>query len=115
MSGCSRDWMPAQRVISTGSKSLRPECTGPRGGGAMSLYQFEVATPDADPELRRILAETPMPGRVVVSLLREPSYFGAAVVGGRFHQVIAARDRAADRLIGFGARSIRNMYVNGRV
>jgi hypothetical protein len=81
----------------------------------MSLYQFEVATPDADAELRRILAETPMPGRVVVSFRREPSYFAAAVVDGGFHQVIAARDRAADRLIGFGARSVRDRYVNGRV
>jgi hypothetical protein len=81
----------------------------------MSLYQFEVATPEADAELRRILAETPMPGRVVVSFRREPSYFAAAVVDGRFHQVIAARDRVADRLIGFGARSVRDMYVNGRV
>src|SRR5262245_52445506 len=38
---------------------------GPKGRKPMSLYRFEVATPDADAELRQILAETPMPGRVV--------------------------------------------------
>jgi hypothetical protein len=81
----------------------------------MSVYRFEVATPDVDAELRRILAETPMPGQVAVSFRREPSYFAAAVVDGKFHQVITARDCVADRLIGFGARSIRDMYVNGRV
>jgi hypothetical protein len=81
----------------------------------MSLYRFEVATPDADADLRRILAETPMPGRVAVSFRREPSYFAAAVVDGPFHQVVAARDCAADRLFGFGARSVRETYVNGRV
>lgn len=81
----------------------------------MSSYRFEVATPDADADLRRILAETPMPGRIAVSFRREPSYFAAAVVDGRFHQVFAARDCAADRLVGFGARSVREMYVNGRV
>ena len=81
----------------------------------MSCYRFEVATLDADADLRRILAETPMPGWVAVSFRREPSYFAAAVVDGRFHQVVAARDCAADRLVGFGARSVREMYVNGRV
>src|SRR5262245_58216342 len=81
----------------------------------MSSYRFELATPDADADLRRILVETPMPGRVAVSFRREPSYFAAAVVDGRFHQVVAARDRAADRLVGFGARSVREMYVNDRV
>src|SRR5262245_55825910 len=68
------------------------ERSGPKGRKPMSSFRFEVATHDADADLRRILAETPMPGRVVVSLLREPSYFAAAVVDGKFHQVIAARD-----------------------
>src|SRR5262245_47635460 len=81
----------------------------------MSSYRFELATPDADADLRRILVETPMPGRVAVSFRREPSYFAAAVVDGRFHQVVAARDCTADRLVGFGARSVREMYLNGRV
>jgi hypothetical protein len=81
----------------------------------MSAYRIEVATPDADADLRRIMAETPMPGKVAVSFRREPSYFAAAVVDGPFHQVVACRDCAADRLVGFGARSIRELYVNGQV
>ena len=79
----------------------------------MSRYRVELATPADDADLRRVLAETPMPGRITVSFRREPSYFDAAVVEGRSCQVVAARDCAAGRIVGFGARSIGERYVNG--
>ena len=79
----------------------------------MSRYRFELATPADDADLRHILAETPMAGRISVSFRREPSYFDAAVVEGEFRQVVAARDCGADKLVGFGCRSIRMRYVNG--
>jgi hypothetical protein len=79
----------------------------------MSQFRFEVATADDDAELRQVLAATPMPGLVSVSYRREPSYFGAAVVSGGFHQVLAVRDAQADRIAGFVSRAIRSMFVNG--
>jgi hypothetical protein len=80
----------------------------------MSLYRLELATPADDADLRHILAKTPMASRIAVSFRREPSYFAGSVVDGRFRQVVAARECATGRLIGFGSRSISQRYVNGR-
>ena len=43
----------------------------------MSRYRFDLATEADDAALRRVLADTPMPGRIAVSFRREPSYFAA--------------------------------------
>src|SRR5438128_9929998 len=79
----------------------------------MSRYQFDLATEADEADLRRVLAETPMPGRIAVSFRREPSYFAAAEVDGRFRQVVAARDMETGRIVGFGSRSVTQRYVNG--
>jgi hypothetical protein len=80
----------------------------------MSRYRFELATPADDGELRAVSAATPMPGTIALSFRREPSYFAAAVVDGRFRQVVAARDWQSNRIVGFGSRSVGARYVNGR-
>lgn len=80
----------------------------------MSRYQFELAGPADDADLCRVLAQTPMPGRIAVSFRREPSYFDAAVVDGRFRQVVACRDTASGRIVGFGSRSSGERRVNGQ-
>jgi hypothetical protein len=79
----------------------------------MARYRLNLADMADDDHLRAILAATSMPGRVTVGFQREPSYFGAAVVDGRFRQVVAARDAASNRLVGFGSRSVLDRYVNG--
>jgi hypothetical protein len=79
----------------------------------MSRYRFELATPDDDADLRHVLAATPMGGRIAVAFRREPSWFAGAVVDGRFRQVVACRDLRSGRIIGFGCRSIREVYLNG--
>jgi hypothetical protein len=79
----------------------------------MSRYRFELATPADDLDLRQILAATPMEGRISVAFHREPSWFGGAVVDGRSRQVVACRDTRTGRIIGFGCRSIRDVYLNG--
>src|SRR5579872_3512651 len=79
----------------------------------MSRFQFELATPADDADLRHVLAATPMPGRISVSFRREPSWFEAAVVDGYFRQVVACRDLDTGRIIGFGCRSVRRLFVNG--
>src|SRR5438270_9605247 len=80
----------------------------------MSRFRIDLATPADDAELRRVLAATPMPGRVRVGFRREPSWFAAAVVDGFFRQVVVCRDLDTGRLAGFGCRSVRRLYVNGR-
>jgi hypothetical protein len=79
----------------------------------MSQYRFELAGSEDDADLRHILAATPMEGSMVVSFRREPSFFDAAVVEGRFQQVVAARHVSSGRIVGFGSRSITERYVNG--
>jgi hypothetical protein len=80
----------------------------------MSPFQFELAGTNDDADLRHVLAFTPMPGRIGVSLRREPSWFDAAVVDGFSRQVVACRDQGTGRIFGFGCRSLRELYVNGR-
>ena len=80
----------------------------------MNRYRCEVATRTDDDELRRMLAETPMPGHVSVSFRREPSFFEAAVVNGGFHQTMIIRDCEEARIACLGSRSVRDRYVNGQ-
>src|SRR5262245_13232067 len=79
----------------------------------MSRYTIELAVPEDDAALRSVMAQTPMEGRISVAFGREPSFFAAAAVEGRFHQVVLGRDRVSQSVIGFGVRSIGERYVNG--
>jgi hypothetical protein len=79
----------------------------------MSRYLFELAGPADEADLRHVLAATPMAGRIAVAFRREPDFFAAAAVAGRFHQVVACRDRQSGRIVGFGERSVMDRYVNG--
>jgi hypothetical protein len=80
----------------------------------MSRYRIELAGQADDADLRRVLAETPMPGRITVSFRREPSYFAAVSDDGPGCQVVAARDLESQRLVGFGERRVGECYVNGQ-
>lgn len=80
----------------------------------MSRFQFELATLDDDQQLRWLLQQTPMPGRISLSLEREPSFFAAMAVEGEDYQVIVCRDRVHGQIVGFGTRSVRWRYVNGQ-
>jgi hypothetical protein len=80
----------------------------------MSRYTIELAAPEDDAVLRSVLAQTPMEGRISVAFRREPSFFEAAAVEGRFQQVVLGRDRQGGSVVGFGVRSISERFVNGR-
>lgn len=81
----------------------------------MSRFQLDLAAEADDAALRRVLARTPTGGHISVAFRREPSFFAAAAVDGRFRQVIVGRDREAEgEIVGLGSRSIREAYVNGR-
>ena len=73
----------------------------------------ELATRQDEPELRRLLRENPMQGRVQVSLEREPDAFVAAAAEGQPHHTVVARDPASGRLVGMGHRAVMDVYVNG--
>ncbi len=65
--------------------------------------------------LRRLLRETPMAGRISISLEREPDFFRAAKLEGDRHQTVAVRDSATGRLFAMCSRSVRERFVNGIV
>ena len=79
----------------------------------MARVAFAPATADDDASLRRLLAENPMEGRIRVAFEREPSYFHAVEVQGRFAQVIVGRDLETGALVGVGTRTVKPAFVNG--
>lgn len=81
----------------------------------MPSLSFELATEHDDPELRRLLRENPIPGSISLSFEREPCYFNASPVEGPFHQTIVARESDSGAVIAFGNRSVRPLFVNGKI
>jgi hypothetical protein len=81
----------------------------------MAEIVLELATLEDDAELRRLLRENPFPGGISISLEREPNYFTGAKAEGSFHQTTIARDRSTGKIIAMGSRSIRDVYLNGKV
>jgi len=76
---------------------------------------IELADPGDDADLRRLLRESPMPGWISVSLEREPDYFAAGAIEGEVSQTLVARHTKDGRVIGMGTRSVRDVFLNGRV
>lgn len=66
-----------------------------------------------DEEIRRLMNENPMDGDISIVFLREPSFFNAACVEGRYVEIYAAIDSAKDKVVGAGSRSIKQCYING--
>jgi hypothetical protein len=81
----------------------------------MSKITLHLANPSDDPELRELLRENPIPGKISVSFEREPNYFIGAKLGCVSNQTIIARDRKGGEIIAMGSRSMRNVYLNGTV
>jgi hypothetical protein len=65
-----------------------------------------------DPALRAILARTPLPGALSITLEREPSFFGGVLDTHR-HDVVAVH--APDQSVAaFGSRCERTAWLNGQ-
>jgi len=75
--------------------------------------RFGLATAGDDEDIRRLLREHPVPGRVTVSFEREPSYFLGCETMGSVCQVLVGRDAATGELVGVACRATRPMFVNG--
>ncbi len=74
--------------------------------------RFDLARPSDDAELRALLKETPMRGRIELAFLREPSYLRAAQIAGPYVQVLVAR--VDGRIVGVATRALRPTYINGQ-
>jgi len=77
----------------------------------MSL-RARLATAGDDGRIRALLRELPMPGSMSLAFTREPSFFAALRAEGRAPRVCVVED--GDRLIGFGAATLKPVYLNGR-
>lgn len=76
-------------------------------------FAFDIAGPADDAAIRALLARNPVPGRVVVSYEREPSYFDGVRATDPDAQVIVARERASGDVVAVACRSVRRLFVNG--
>ncbi len=79
----------------------------------MTKFKVELSKPEDDSELRNILGKISMGKSISITLRKEPSFFDALSVEGKFNQVIVGRDVSEGKVVGFGVRSIKNCYVNG--
>lgn len=78
-------------------------------------FAFGVAGPEDDVELRKLLAETAMPGLITVTFEREPDYFLGCTTMGDPCQVLIARHVPDGELSGVLCRAIRRLWINGQV
>lgn len=81
----------------------------------MSRYEFALAQPEDDAQLRACMAGVWMEGKLAVSFRREPSYFAGCRVQGEPVQTIKCTDTTDGRIVGMGSRAIQHVHVNGVV
>jgi len=79
-----------------------------------SQFDIGLATPEDDAEIRALLRRIVIPGAIQVTFEREPCFFDSCAVHGGLCQVVIGRDRASERIIGMGTRSVDQGFVNGR-
>lgn len=78
-----------------------------------SSIRFALAGASHDAGLRQLLREAKMPGRIAVSLEREPSVFAAADLDAPEYHTVVGIDNS-DEIACAGTVSIRLRYLNGR-
>lgn len=76
-------------------------------------YQVSLAENSDDAELRGRMAADEMAGHMGLSFRREPDYFLGCGVQGTRSQIIKCTDTETGRIVGLGARHIKNLFVNG--
>src|SRR3989338_6680902 len=79
----------------------------------MAQFRIELADKEDDADLRRILRENPMGGSISLTLRKEPSFFDDLSVEGNFNQIIVVREIEDKRVVGFGVRSLKPVFING--
>lgn len=82
---------------------------------ARSAVFFDLARPEDDAAICRLLRNSPMEGRVRLALQRDPSALAAGTIEGDRHDLVVARNRADGRVVGVGSRAVRSVYINGQL
>ncbi|MCS7305586.1 MAG: hypothetical protein NZ602_10825 [Thermoguttaceae bacterium] len=80
----------------------------------MSRFIIELAKPSDDVALQQLGLEPIRASSVVVSFRHHPSFFQSVRVQGPITQIGVARDTQTGEIVGWGIRSIRPAYINGR-
>src|SRR5436309_14520425 len=81
---------PVAPLEREGIAELGRGCQAASGCRRLDGFQYSVARPEDDAEIRRLLRENPMPGEVSVSLEREPNSALAASIERDLHRSIVA-------------------------
>jgi hypothetical protein len=81
----------------------------------MSNFSVELATPEDDSAIKKLLEDNPVPGDISISYERSPSYFDGCGLLGEKSQTLVARHLPSGELAGLAYRSIRRLYFNGEV
>jgi ribosomal protein S18 acetylase RimI-like enzyme len=89
----------------------RSPSEGPRA--VVGDWVVELARPEDDPAIRRLVASNPVPGRITLGFEREPSYFAGCRAMGPFAQVAVARHRETGAVGAVACRAVRLRFVNG--
>jgi len=79
-----------------------------------SVYSFSLATEKDDVALREIIRSQSMEGSIRIIFQKEPSFFAAERIGAQNLDVLVCREQRTGRIVGFGSRSVRIVFVNGK-
>lgn len=77
-----------------------------------TTFAFRLATTDDDGQLRQLLRDIALPGTIELASRREPEFFRAERLGSLSAQVFVC-ETAGGRIVGFGVRSVRRVFLNG--
>ncbi len=80
----------------------------------MARYQFDVAGPGQEQELRELLRSLPTDGQIQLTFQREPDYFAALPTLGPFCQTLICREMESQTIVAIASRSIRDVFINGQ-
>ena len=77
-------------------------------------FDFRIADSGDDPDIRRLLSRTPMPGRVTVAFHRDPDYFLGTTVMGDNCRVYIARSGETGELALIGCFAVSDRFLSGK-
>jgi hypothetical protein len=79
----------------------------------LSRFTFETATPDDGQELLKILEDAPFKGNISLLYTRRPDAYRSFIHEAPRVDIVICRDQQQDKIVGFGACALRQLFVNG--